>query len=103
MLWMIHALDAPGMRDARQDARPEHSARIRSALDSGAVRPLLYGPLTGDDALTPLGSLFLVTAPDRPAVERFVAEDPFTLKGVWATVTVTAFAESANSPAQITQ
>ncbi len=38
-------------------------------------------------ARTMIGSLFLIEAEDRAAVERFHAADPFKKAGIWARVT----------------
>ena len=38
-----------------------------------------------------IGSLFLVEAPDRAAVERFNRADPFHAAGIWDNVTITRF------------
>ncbi|MFI9648077.1 YciI family protein [Streptomyces sp. NPDC052040] len=98
MLWAVHCLDADDVLEIRQEARAEHSAGLRS----GIVEPVFYGMLTSDDGDRPVGSLILMRAEDRETVERYVAQDPFMVKGVWRQVTVTAFAESSNSPAQLT-
>jgi hypothetical protein len=51
----------------------------------------MSGPLTADDGQTMLGSLFVVEATDRGAVERFNAADPFQRAGIWERVTITGF------------
>jgi uncharacterized protein YciI len=38
-----------------------------------------------------IGSLFLVEAPDRAAVERFNQADPFHAARIWDKVTITRF------------
>jgi hypothetical protein len=51
----------------------------------------MSGPLTDDDRSTMMGSLFLVEAPDRAAVERFNRADPFHAAGIWDKVTIRQF------------
>ncbi|AGL20665.1 YCII-related protein, putative [Actinoplanes sp. N902-109] len=91
---MVHCLDAPGTLELRAQHRPAHSAH----LTQGPVRPVLVGPLLAGDGITPLGSLLVFAAADRGAVERWVAEDPFTIAGVWHQVRIDAFIPSAKTP-----
>ena len=51
----------------------------------------MSGPLVADDGTTMIGSLFLVEAPDRAAVEAFNAADPFKKADIWERVTITGF------------
>jgi uncharacterized protein len=95
-LWAVHCLDGPGAAGRRAELLPAHSARLADRRASGTgPRLVAYGPLLADG--THVGSLFVVAAAERDEVDRFVAEDPFTLGGVWARVDVHAFAPSANS------
>jgi hypothetical protein len=55
------------------------------------VRIVMSGPLTADDGATMIGSLFLVEADDRGAVERFNRADPFHAAGIWERVAITGF------------
>ena len=51
----------------------------------------MSGPLTADDGAMMIGSLFVLEAPDRAAVERFNEADPFRRAGIWERVTITGF------------
>ncbi len=62
------------------------------------MRPLLYGPLTVDGTGEAVGSVFVVEAPAREAVERYFATDPFRMGGVWERVRVDCFSPSERSP-----
>lgn len=93
-LWLVRCLDAPDAASRRQAARAAHSRRLRSS----GLRPVLYGPLVADDGTTPIGSLLIFEADDRAQVETFVAEDPFSLEGVWRHTEIHAFVPSDNSP-----
>jgi uncharacterized protein len=55
------------------------------------VRILISGPLTADDGETMIGSLFLVEAPNRAAVDAFHAGDPFKAAGIWHQVNIHPF------------
>jgi uncharacterized protein len=90
MLYVIHALDKPGalaQRLARYDA---HKAFLADAAAHG-VTIVTSGPLVDEDGATMIGSLLLVEAPDRAAVERFNKADPFHAAGIWERVTITRF------------
>lgn len=90
MLFAIHALDKPGALEARLAHYEAHKAFLSdtSALN---VRIVMSGPLVADDGATMLGSLFVVEAADRAAVERFNAADPFRRAGIWERVSITGF------------
>jgi uncharacterized protein YciI len=90
MLFAIHAVDRAGALPTRLAHYDAHKAFL---ADPGAfgVRIVMSGPLTADDGETMIGSLFVVEAPDRAAVERFNAADPFRHAGIWERVTITGF------------
>jgi uncharacterized protein YciI len=89
-LFAIHALDrddALAVRLAHYDA---HKAFLADTSRFG-VRIVMSGPLMSDDGERMIGSLFLVEAQDRSAVEAFHAADPFLAAGIWQAVTITRF------------
>lgn len=90
MLYVIHALDKPGAAALRQQHYAAHKAFLDEAPRFG-VRIVMSGPLTQDDGVTPIGSHFVLEAPDRAAAEAFHHADPFYAAGLWASSTVTAF------------
>ncbi len=85
MPYAIQTLDKPGARDLRARTRPAHLEYL--------VRhqPLLLaaGALIEDDGTGGSGGILLVDTDDRAVAERFIAEDPFTLAGLFKKVTVT--------------
>lgn len=93
LLWAVHCLDAPGAADRRTALRSQHSQWLRS----GAVTPVLYGPLTDEEGRA-TGSLIVVAASDRAVVEEHFAADPFRAGGVWSQVRIDVFAPSERSP-----
>lgn len=90
MLFAIHALDKSGALGARLAHYDAHKAFLAdtSALN---VTIVMSGPLVDDDGTTMIGSLFVVEAADRAAVERFNAADPFRIAGIWERVSITGF------------
>ncbi|BAF87418.1 YCII-related protein [Azorhizobium caulinodans ORS 571] len=90
MLFAIHAVDRDGALSERLAHYDAHKAFLSDTSAFG-VRIVMSGPLVSDDGQTMIGSLFLIEAEDRAAVERFHAADPFKKAGIWARVTITGF------------
>lgn len=90
MMFSMHALDAPGAADKRTRVHAEHVAHLKTAATYG-VTITAGGPLLSDDGQTSIGSLMLLEASDRAAVETFNKADPFNKNGVWAKVEIQRF------------
>ncbi len=90
MLFVIHALDRAGALPQRLAHYDAHKAFLSDAEQHG-VHIVMSGPLSADDGTTMIGSLLVVDAPDRAAVERFNGADPFHAAGIWERVTITGF------------
>ncbi len=90
MLFVLHALDRPGALPKRLSNYDAHKAFLSDTTAHG-VRIVMSGPLIADDGETMIGSLFLIEAPDRAAVERFNAADPFFAADIWDKVTISGF------------
>ena len=87
MLFCLYIKDKPGRVETRKQLVDEHRAYQQEC----SVDITLSGPLLAEDGETMIGSMFLIEAPDREAVERFVAGDPFTTNDVWGETTLTRF------------
>ena len=87
MHFVIHCLDRPGALPTRLDHYESHKAYLSSA----SVGIVISGPLLADDGETMIGSLFVVDAADRAAVDRFHHDDPFFRAGVWEHVEIHPF------------
>lgn len=90
MLFVIHALDRAGALQRRLDNYEAHKAFLADTSAFG-VRMVMSGPLVADDGTTMIGSLFIVEAESRAAVEAFNAADPFRKADVWQQVNITGF------------
>ncbi|GGF71706.1 hypothetical protein GCM10007301_34310 [Azorhizobium oxalatiphilum] len=90
MLFVIHAVDHKDGLATRLAHYDAHKAFL-SDTSSFGVAIVMSGPLVADDGQTMIGSLFLIEAPDRAAIERFHDADPFRRAGIWERVTITAF------------
>lgn len=89
-LFVIHAIDRDGALDTRLRHYDAHKAFLADTSAFG-LRIVMSGPLVSDDGERMIGSLFLVEADGREAVERFNAADPFHAAGIWQTVSISAF------------
>lgn len=83
MLFMVAAFDKPGMLETRVDKRPEHLDYLKSLGE----RIKIGGAMLNDDD-QPLGSLLIIEADDRAAIETLVAADPFAKAGVFERVDI---------------
>ncbi len=90
MLFTLICTDKPGALPIRQATRPAHLGHLR------AHEPTLRfaGPLLDAEG-NPSGSLFLLEAPDRAAVEAFAAADPYTAAGLFESTVIRAVREVA--------
>lgn len=89
MLFSIYCIDKPGMLETRKAAMPAHVAYLAEA----PVTVRMSGPLVEDDGETIIGSLYIVEAPDRAAVDAFQRDDPLVAADIWERVEVRAFAK----------
>jgi len=83
MLFAIIATDRPDSLEVRMATRDAHL----QYLAADPSRLIQAGPLL-DETGRPCGSLLIVEFPDRPAVDAFVAADPYSKAGLFANVTV---------------
>ncbi|MFM2069004.1 MAG: hypothetical protein RLZZ584_3913 [Pseudomonadota bacterium] len=87
MIFVFHLIDAPGTAELRLRVRPEHKA----CLARQAERIAFAGPLLADDGVTMIGSLLAIDFASRAAALAWLAEEPFTRAGVYASHSVHAF------------
>lgn len=83
MLFMVAAFDKPGMLETRLKNRPEHLDYLKSFGD----QIKMGGAMLNDDQ-QPLGSLLVVEANDRNAIETLLAGDPYSEAGVFERVDI---------------
>ena len=87
MLYCLHILDRPGRVETRERLVEEHRAYQREC----GVEIVMSGPLLAEDGETMIGSMFLIEADGREAVDAFVAGDPFKRNDVWGEARLTRF------------
>ena len=82
MLFVIHGIDKPGSR-LRNQLIDEH----RAYLAAGPIRTIASGPLMDDWGEQMIGSS-IVDCENRSVVDRFMVDEPFTLAGLYETLTI---------------
>jgi uncharacterized protein len=87
MLYAIRLLDKPAAHALRDQVRPAHKAHLGAV----AERIAFAGPLTHDDGATMIGSLLVIDFASREAAQAWLADEPFTRAGLYASTEVHAF------------
>jgi uncharacterized protein YciI len=85
--FVIHAVDRPDALATRAKHYRDHRIHLDRAADRG-VSVVTAGTLVAADGETPVGSLFILEAANRAAVDAFTGSDPYHLNGVWQNVDV---------------
>jgi len=94
MLFVIHATDRKDGMPTRAKFYRDHRIHLDRAQDYG-VDVVTAGTLLADDGETPCGSVFVIDAKDRAAVDPFVRSDPIMSTRCGSTCRFTATARSA--------
>jgi uncharacterized protein YciI len=90
MLFVVQATDDAGGTARRKEHYPAHMSYLDTA-EKWNVRIVISGPLLKEDGETPSGSLFILEAPDRAAVESFHRNDPFHIHKIWGASVIMPF------------
>jgi uncharacterized protein YciI len=90
MLFVIHAMDKKDAINTRAKHYRAHRQHLDDSTKQG-VTVVTAGPFVADDNETPIGSLFIVDAKDRAAVQAFTRTDPYHVNGVWDAVEIHAY------------
>ena len=101
MYYAVWATDSLGSLSAREQVRDAHRVRLR---DPGThpVKVLHGGPTLGEADGAMNGSLLIIEGESIEAVRRFVAEDPYSLAQVYASVEIRAWHWGLGRPAMNT-
>ncbi len=87
MIYIFSLIDKPDSGALRQRVRPEHKAYLAGM----AERIAFAGPLVSDDGQTMLGSLLAIEFDSRDAAHAWLADEPFTRAGLYASTSIHAF------------
>ena len=83
MLYTFFLIDRPHAGELRQQVRPEHKAYLAQVAD----RIAFAGPLLTDDGQTMIGSLLVIDFDSRAQAADWLAREPFTRAGLYASTT----------------
>jgi uncharacterized protein len=97
MLYVVHALDKTDMLPVRAKHYRAHRVHLDKANDY-AVDVVTAGTLLADDGETPVGSVFVIDAEDRAAVDAFTRSDPYHVNGVWSGVDIHRYNKKRGTP-----
>ena len=81
--------------------RAKHYRDHRLHLDRAEdydVDVITAGTLVGDDGETPCGSVFVIDAANRDALDRFVESDPYHANGVWERIDIHRYNKKRGTP-----
>jgi hypothetical protein len=84
MLFVIRCTDKPGHQDVRKANRDAHIAMLEEYGD----RILAAGPTLDDAGEAMTGSVVILDAADRAAVDEFCRNDPYAKAGLFERVEV---------------
>lgn len=94
MLWAISCVDKPDTAAIRDSVLAPH----REYLTSQKGILVLAGATQNDDGSVAIGSLFIVNVGSRAEAKKFSDGDPFTQKGVFASITITRMRKGQWNP-----
>ncbi len=87
MIFVFSLIDKPDSLALRLRMRPEHKAYLAPISE----RMAFAGILTADDGQTMIGSLLAIDFESRDAAHAWLANEPFTKAGLYASISVHAF------------
>ena len=97
MLFVIHALDKKGEMATRAKHYRDHRQHLDHAEDYD-VDVVTAGTLLAADGEMPCGSVFVIDAGSRAAIDRFVQSDPYHAHGVWDRVEIHGYNKKRGTP-----
>jgi uncharacterized protein len=97
MLFVVHALDKKDILPTRAKHYRDHRIHLDKSGDY-AVDVVTAGSLVADDGETPVGSIFVIDAKDRAAVDAFARSDPYHVNGVWERVAINGYNKKRGNP-----
>jgi uncharacterized protein len=97
MLFVVHAIDKSNILPTRAKYYRAHRMHLDDAETHG-VDVVTAGTLVADDGETPVGSIFVIDAKDRAAVDAFVRSDPYHVNSVWDNVQIHGYNKKRGTP-----
>jgi len=97
MLFVVHAIDNKDILPTRAKFYRAHRVHLDEAA-AHDVDVVTAGTLIADDGETPVGSVFVIDAADRAAVDAFTRSDPYHANGVWERVAIHRYNRKRGTP-----
>jgi uncharacterized protein YciI len=97
MHFVVHAIDKKGFLPTRAKHYRDHRIHLDQAEAHG-VDVVTAGTLVADDGETPVGSIFVIDAADRAAVDAFTRSDPYHVNGVWERLEIHGYNKKRGTP-----
>ncbi len=94
MLWSISCIDKPNTAAIRDSVLQPHRDYLKS--QKGIL--VLAGATQNDEGTVAIGSLFVVNVNSRAEAKAFSDGDPFTQKGVFASIMITRMRKGQWNP-----
>lgn len=95
MMFAVTCIDKPGHAETRAANRDAHLAFLKA--NAAAFRAA--GPFLSDDGTAMVGSLLIVEAADRAALDTLLAGDPYAGAGLFASVEIRPWRWVIGAPA----
>ena len=97
MQFVIHATDRKDGMATRAKFYRAHRIHLDQAEDH-RVNVVTAGTLVADDGETPVGSVFVIDAQSRAAVDAFARSDPYHVNSVWERVQIHGYNKKRGTP-----
>jgi uncharacterized protein YciI len=97
MLFVVHATDKHDALPTRARFYRAHRTHLDEAAEHD-VEVVTAGTLVADDGETPCGSVFVIDARDRAAVDAFTRSDPYHVNPVWERVQIHRYNNKRGTP-----
>jgi uncharacterized protein YciI len=94
MLFIATCVDKPHSIETRLANRPAHLAYLNGL----GTKVKIAGAILADDFMTPLGSMLIFEGAGEADVQSIVAMDPYTLAGLFESVTVKPWRQAVGQP-----
>jgi Uncharacterized protein conserved in bacteria len=95
MLFAVSCIDKPDHGPVRAENRPAHVAFLKA--NSASVKAA--GPYLSDDGEAMVGSLLIVEAESRAALQALLDQDPYAHAGLFAAVEIRPWKWTIGAPA----
>lgn len=99
MLWIIHCVSKPNTEAIRERTRDAHIKYLDENIKSG--RLVFSGPTLSDDGNSVTGALYLVGCGSREGAMDFSASEPYTMAGIFQSVSITRTRKGKWNPGAI--